>query len=62
MPEPRKGESRDEFISRCMGSEESRNSFPDQDQRAAFCHEQWRRHGSGSSSKEEKKKEGRKKQ
>jgi hypothetical protein len=42
MPSPRKGETRDKFISRCMGSGESRRTFPDQKQRAAFCFSQWR--------------------
>lgn len=43
MPTPRSGESQDDFISRCMGSSEARKDFPDADQRAAFCHSQWRR-------------------
>jgi signal peptide peptidase SppA len=43
MPEPRKGEQKDEFISRCMGDSESNKTFPDQKQRAAFCYSQWDR-------------------
>ena len=42
MPSPRKGESQSSFISRCMSSDESQNSFPDQKQRSAFCHSQWK--------------------
>lgn len=45
MPTPRSGESRDEFVSRCMGDAEARRDFPEQDQRAAFCFSQWRRRG-----------------
>lgn len=43
MPSPRKGEKRNEFISRCMGDAEARKTFPRQSQRAAFCHSQWER-------------------
>lgn len=42
MPSPEAGEERDAFLSRCMGDAEARRSFPDQDQRAAFCHSRWR--------------------
>lgn len=45
MPEPRKNETKEKFISRCMGNAESIESFPREDQRAAFCNSQWdRRH------------------
>lgn len=42
MPSPRKDEPKEDFISRCMGDEEARKTFPDQKQRAAFCYSQWR--------------------
>jgi len=42
MPSPRKGENQTAFISRCVSSKESKNSFPDQPQRVAFCHSQWK--------------------
>lgn len=42
MPSPRDGETRKEFISRCMGDSEANDSFPESDQRAAFCYSQWR--------------------
>lgn len=46
MPSPNKGESKSDFISRCMGDSEANSSFPDQKQRAAFCYSQWeRKHG-----------------
>jgi len=41
MPEPRSGETREGFVNRCMGDEESVNDFPDEEQRAAFCHSQY---------------------
>lgn len=43
MPKPNKGEAQNDFLSRCMGDAEARGDFPDQAQRAAFCHSQWRR-------------------
>ena len=43
MPSPRKGETREGFMDRCMGSEEAQGSFPDASQRAAFCNSQWER-------------------
>jgi hypothetical protein len=42
LPKPRSGESRDTFISRCMGDSVARQDFPSQDQRAAVCNRQWR--------------------
>lgn len=44
MPVPGKKETQDDFISRCMGDDEANSSFPNQDQRAAFCFSQWREH------------------
>jgi len=37
MPNPRSGESRDEFIDRCMGDAEAVADFPDNGQRFAVC-------------------------
>lgn len=42
-PSPRSNESRDEFIERCMASDEAQRDFPDQDQRFAFCRSEWER-------------------
>lgn len=42
MPEPRQGETQKEFLQRCMGDSESIDTFPDHEQRAAFCFSQWR--------------------
>ena len=43
MPTPRKDESESEFIKRCMSSEESKKTFPDQKQRLAFCFSRFKR-------------------
>lgn len=37
LPNPRSGESRDDFVDRCMGDDEAVGDFPDSDQRFAFC-------------------------
>lgn len=41
MPKPKKGESKDEFISRCMGYDDMQKY--DQKQRAAICYSYWDR-------------------
>ena len=41
MPEPLNNENRGEFLDRCMGDAESETTFPDSDQRYAFCNSQW---------------------
>ena len=48
MPDPRSEETKDEFVSRCMGDAEARDTFPNSDQRAAFCNSQWEEQGYGS--------------
>ncbi len=45
IPEPRGDESRDEFISRCMGNDVMLDEFPDEGQRFAVCASQWERGG-----------------
>ena len=37
MPSPREGESKDAFVSRCMGDGEMNSKFPDEKQRYAVC-------------------------
>ena len=37
LPKPSLGESRDKFVSRCMGDDKVTSEFPDRDQRAAVC-------------------------
>jgi len=41
MPYPLDDEGRVPFIRRCMRDAEARETFPDDDQRAAFCYAQW---------------------
>ena len=41
MPNPKPNEQKDEFIKRCMGDSEANQSFPDANQRYAFCQSQW---------------------
>ena len=42
LEEPQGGESRDEFIGRCMASSRMESEFPREDQRAAVCYSQYR--------------------
>ena len=42
MPYPRKGETKEEFISRFMGSAEANRDYPDQKQRLAVAESLWR--------------------
>ena len=37
LPKPSLGESRDEFVSRCVGDDKVTSEFPDQNQRVAVC-------------------------
>lgn len=41
MPNPKKNESKSDFIERCMSDGEAVESFPDEKQRLAFCNSQW---------------------
>lgn len=41
MPSPRSGETRSDFVSRCMGDAEAKADFPSTDQRLAFCSSQF---------------------
>lgn len=43
LPKPNSGEAQDAFVSRCMGNGTALADFPDDAQRAAVCHSQWRR-------------------
>ena len=40
IPQPTPLESRDEYISRCMGDSTMNSDFPDSKQRAAVCYQQ----------------------
>ena len=43
LPNPRSGESENDFHSRCMGNAVMGKEYPDQAQRNAICYSQWRR-------------------
>jgi hypothetical protein len=43
LPSPKPGENKDDFISRCMGSDVMLEEYPDEKQRAAVCNNQWRK-------------------
>lgn len=43
MPKPTPNESKDEYVSRCMGDKRMNEKFPDQKQRAAVCYSYWDR-------------------
>lgn len=45
LPSPNKGESQNDFVSRCMSSDMMKSEFPDQKQRVAVCYSQWRKGG-----------------
>jgi len=42
MPKPKKDETQDEFIERCMSNEAMKEDYPDNDQRLAVCFQQWK--------------------
>ena len=42
MPNPKKNETKDEFISRFMSSDEAKRDFPDNEQRLAVAFSKWR--------------------
>ena len=41
LPSPRDDEKQAAFISRCMGDDEAKKTFPDEDQRLAVCYRQF---------------------
>ena len=43
VPQPKKGETQDEFITRFMGNETMKRDYPDQKQRLAIAYSTWRR-------------------
>ena len=42
LPTPRKGETEQDFVSRCAGSDAMNEEFPERDQRLAVCYDLWR--------------------
>lgn len=43
LPEPNKGETKDDFISRCMKNPTMKSEYPDEKQRLAVANSQWER-------------------
>jgi ATP-dependent Clp protease protease subunit len=41
LPTPNEGESKDEFIDRCMDDDNAIEEYPDEEQRRAVCETQW---------------------
>lgn len=41
IPKPRKNETKNDFIGRCMGSDAMKRDFPDNKQRVAVCQTSW---------------------
>jgi HK97 family phage major capsid protein len=41
IPTPNDGESRDDFVGRCISNDTMVEDYPDNDQRAAVCYSQW---------------------
>ena len=42
IPSPRKGETQDGFMTRCMGDEVMKKEFTNNKQRVAVCSQKWR--------------------
>jgi len=45
MPKPKSGESKDDFLGRCMGNEVMNDDYPDNKQRYAVCNSLWDKKG-----------------
>lgn len=43
IPKPSKDETKEKFISRCMGDDVMNKEFPDRKRRAGVCFSQWKR-------------------
>jgi len=41
LPKPKTGESKDDFLDRCMGDDKMNSEYPDSDQRYAVCNSLW---------------------
>jgi hypothetical protein len=41
MPYPRKDESKDDFMARCMGNDEMQRRHPNKDDRTSACERHW---------------------
>jgi hypothetical protein len=41
IPKPKKGDTQQAFVSRCMGNDTMARDYPNQGQRAAVCYQAW---------------------
>ena len=48
LPSPKGQQEKDKFVSSCIGDKDMIEEFPDQKQRTAFCHSQWKNKGQAS--------------
>ena len=53
IPNPKKSEKQEDFVSRCMGDETMNKEFPDQKQRAAVCYSQFKKANANIEASEE---------
>jgi hypothetical protein len=42
IPKPRKSESKERFLARCMGNPVMEKEYKDEEQRYAVCNQQWK--------------------
>lgn len=42
LPEPKKNETKDAFLKRCMANDVMNREYPENDQRYAVCNQQWK--------------------
>lgn len=52
IPKPKKNESKDDFMDRCMGNDTMNEEYPDEKQRYAVCNTQWKEKKQMSGEKE----------
>lgn len=43
IPTPKEDEEKKDFISRCMANKIMNSDYPENEQRAAVCHSQWKK-------------------
>ena len=55
IPKPKKDESKDDFISRCMSDDVMLDEYPDQEIRSGVCYTQWDNKDKDSSSEKKRK-------
>lgn len=53
LPEPKKDETEDDFMDRCLSNENVNKEFPDKNERYGFCITRWERAKESKNSQEE---------